>query len=364
MASGRPERGFAAGDLVLQPFLTLTLNPDPNPDPNPKPKPDPNPNPKHKPKPKPKPNPSQVLQPFDAWPWASAVSIPASSVTRIPLALGVPTWPKVSSSWPAGRAGHVRLRVHLRLRVRSRSGNGGRSWLRGRATAARAPQCSRVEPLRGAAQGTHLTAFGPPGALVHPSALLGAAGQPGLTAFVGVEHVVRPRAGETVLVSGAAGAVGSAALSNPNLTLILILTLTPTVTLTDPNGDPNLNPPRSIACQLFKRSYLVITPPRSIACQLKQRYLVITPPRSIACQLKQRYLVITPPRSIACQLFKRHGCRVVGLCGSAEKGAWLLGAGIVDRAIDYKGCDLARELSEERAEIYWDNAGKLVSSKW
>ena len=43
MASGRPERGFAAGDLVLQPFLTLTLNPDPNPDPNPKPKPDPNP---------------------------------------------------------------------------------------------------------------------------------------------------------------------------------------------------------------------------------------------------------------------------------------------------------------------------------
>ena len=271
-----------------------------------------------------------MLQPFDAWPWASAVSIPASSVTGIPLALGVPTWPKVSSSWPAGRAGHVRLRVHLRLRVRSRSGNGGRSWLRGRATAARAPQCSRVEPLRGAAQGTHLTAFGPPGALVHPSALLGAAGQPGLTAFVGVEHVARPRAGETVLVSGAAGAVGSAALSNPNLTLILILTLTPTVTLTDPNGDPNLNPPRSIACQLFKRSYLVIT----------------------------------PPRSIACQLFKRHGCRVVGLCGSAEKGAWLLGAGIVDRAIDYKGCDLARELSEERAEIYWDNAGKLVSSKW
>ena len=42
MASGRPERGFAAGDLVLQPFLTLTLNPDPNPDPNPNPNPNPN----------------------------------------------------------------------------------------------------------------------------------------------------------------------------------------------------------------------------------------------------------------------------------------------------------------------------------
>ena len=78
-----------------------------------------------------------VLQPFDAWPWASAVSIPAASVSRIPVAMG---------------------------------------------------------------------------ALVPPSALLGAAGQPGLTAFVGVEHVARPRAGETVVVSGAAGAVGRAAL--------------------------------------------------------------------------------------------------------------------------------------------------------
>jgi NADPH-dependent curcumin reductase CurA len=49
---------------------------------------------------------------------------------------------------------------------------------------------------------------------------------------------------------------------------------------------------------------------------------------------------------------------VVGLCGSAEKAAWLVGAGIVDHAIDYKGRDLARELAKERAEIYWDNAGK------
>ena len=40
--------------------------------------------------------------------------------------------------------------------------------------------------------------------------------------------------------------------------------------------------------------------------------------------------------STACQLFKRRGCRVVGLCGSAEKAAWLgsglgLGLGIGSR---------------------------------
>ena len=56
-----------------------------------------------------------VLQPFDAWPWASAVSVPASSVTRIPVTLGALAWPD-SSSWPVGRAGH------LRLSVRSSSG--------------------------------------------------------------------------------------------------------------------------------------------------------------------------------------------------------------------------------------------------
>lgn len=41
--------------------------------------------------------------------------------------------------------------------------------------------------------------------------MLGAAGQPGLTAYVGVEHVSRAARGETVVVSGAAGAVGSVA---------------------------------------------------------------------------------------------------------------------------------------------------------
>ena len=77
-----------------------------------------------------------VLQPFDSWPWATATSLPAASVSRIPPALGL---------------------------------------------------------------------------LVAPSALLGVAGQPGLTAFLGVDQVAKPQHGETVIVSGAAGAVGSIA---------------------------------------------------------------------------------------------------------------------------------------------------------
>jgi len=43
------------------------------------------------------------------------------------------------------------------------------------------------------------------------SAYLGVLGMPGLTAYVGLFDIGRPRDGETVLVSGAAGAVGSAA---------------------------------------------------------------------------------------------------------------------------------------------------------
>lgn len=41
------------------------------------------------------------------------------------------------------------------------------------------------------------------------SAYLGALGMPGMTAFVGFEKLARPQAGQTVFVSGAAGAVGS-----------------------------------------------------------------------------------------------------------------------------------------------------------
>ena len=44
-----------------------------------------------------------------------------------------------------------------------------------------------------------------------PEALLGAAGLPGLTAFVGVDKVIRLQAGEVIFVSAASGAVGSVA---------------------------------------------------------------------------------------------------------------------------------------------------------
>ena len=46
---------------------------------------------------------------------------------------------------------------------------------------------------------------------VSPSAFLGVLGMTGLTAYVGVHDIGRPKAGETVVVSAAAGAVGSVA---------------------------------------------------------------------------------------------------------------------------------------------------------
>ena len=42
------------------------------------------------------------------------------------------------------------------------------------------------------------------------SAYLGVLGMPGMTAWYGLNHILRPRAGETILVSAASGAVGSA----------------------------------------------------------------------------------------------------------------------------------------------------------
>jgi hypothetical protein len=44
-----------------------------------------------------------------------------------------------------------------------------------------------------------------------PSAVLGVLGSPGLTAWIGIEDILQPRAGETVVVSAALGAVGSVA---------------------------------------------------------------------------------------------------------------------------------------------------------
>jgi len=45
-------------------------------------------------------------------------------------------------------------------------------------------------------------------ALAPPGYYLGVLGMPGLTAYVGMLHIGKPKAGETVVVSGAAGAVG------------------------------------------------------------------------------------------------------------------------------------------------------------
>ncbi|MBB4658372.1 NADP-dependent oxidoreductase [Parvularcula dongshanensis] len=45
--------------------------------------------------------------------------------------------------------------------------------------------------------------------LAPPSAFLGVLGMPGLTAWAGLTQLIRPKAGETLYVSGAAGAVGS-----------------------------------------------------------------------------------------------------------------------------------------------------------
>jgi NADPH-dependent curcumin reductase CurA len=46
---------------------------------------------------------------------------------------------------------------------------------------------------------------------VSPSAYLGALGTTGLTAWVGIRDIGKPQSGETVVVSAAAGAVGSVA---------------------------------------------------------------------------------------------------------------------------------------------------------
>ena len=46
---------------------------------------------------------------------------------------------------------------------------------------------------------------------VHPSTYLGVLGMPGATAYAGVTEIIEPRAGETIVVSAASGAVGSVA---------------------------------------------------------------------------------------------------------------------------------------------------------
>ena len=55
--------------------------------------------------------------------------------------------------------------------------------------------------------GTGLTKLDP--AMAHPSLALGALGMPGFTAYMGLLDIGQPKAGETVVVAAASGAVGS-----------------------------------------------------------------------------------------------------------------------------------------------------------
>jgi NADPH-dependent curcumin reductase CurA len=107
---------------------------------------------------------------------------------------------------------------------------------------------------------------------VDPMLALSALGITGLTAYFGLLDVGRPQAGETLVVSGAAGATGS----------------------------------------------------------------------------------------VAGQIGKIVGCRVVGIAGGPEKCAWLTGEAGFDAAIDYKGEDVGRRLSElcpKGIDVYFDNVG-------
>jgi NADPH-dependent curcumin reductase CurA len=64
--------------------------------------------------------------------------------------------------------------------------------------------------------------------------------------------------------------------------------------------------------------------------------------------------------SLAAQIAKIHGCRVVGICGSAEKARWLVEDLGLDGAIDHRSDDVParlRELCPDRVDVYFDNVG-------
>jgi NADPH-dependent curcumin reductase CurA len=64
--------------------------------------------------------------------------------------------------------------------------------------------------------------------------------------------------------------------------------------------------------------------------------------------------------SIVGQIAKLKGCRVVGIAGGAEKGAWLTGELGFDAAVDYKSADFKRNLREalpKGIDVYFDNVG-------
>jgi len=105
-----------------------------------------------------------------------------------------------------------------------------------------------------------------------PELLLGGLGVTGLTAYFGLKEIGQPKAGETVVVSAAAGAVGS----------------------------------------------------------------------------------------VAGQIARLLGCRVVGIAGGAEKGAWLTGRLGFDAAVDYKAGGLRQSLKAacpQGIDVYFDNVG-------
>ncbi|HEX6417495.1 MAG TPA: NADP-dependent oxidoreductase [Acidimicrobiales bacterium] len=64
--------------------------------------------------------------------------------------------------------------------------------------------------------------------------------------------------------------------------------------------------------------------------------------------------------SLAAQIAKIRGCRVVGICGSADKARWLLDDLGLDGAIDHRTEDVRarlRELCPDRVDVYFDNVG-------
>ena len=63
---------------------------------------------------------------------------------------------------------------------------------------------------------------------------------------------------------------------------------------------------------------------------------------------------------MACQFAKNHGCRVIGIAGSAEKCRWLVEELKIDGAIDYKAEDVRARLAElcsGGVNFYFDNVG-------
>ena len=69
--------------------------------------------------------------------------------------------------------------------------------------------------------------------------------------------------------------------------------------------------------------------------------------------------------SLAAQIAKIRGCRVVGICGSAEKARWLVDELGLDGAIDHRVENVParlKELCPDRIDVYFDNVGGRSST--